>query len=169
MRQNRLRYLITGAALAALFIVCASLLHIPTAFGFVHFADAFLYLSAYLLPTPAACLTCIVGGALADIFAGYAVYAPATAVIKTLMILFISKKKKPLSLRNALALVYGLAVNVGGYYIFNSVLYEGSLVDGLSAALASVPTDALQSVLSAAIFVAVATAADKLGYGGKSL
>ena len=85
------------------------------------------------------------------------------------MILFISKKKKPLSLRNALALVYGLAVNVGGYYIFNSVLYEGSLVDGLSAALASVPTDALQSVLSAVIFVAVATAADKLGYGGKSL
>ncbi len=167
MRRNHLKTTVNAALLAALFIICVSFVRLPTAFGFIHFADVFLFLAAYFLPLPAACLTCAVGGALGDIMAGYAVYAPATVAIKILMILLINRGKKPLSERNILALLYGLVINVGGYYIFNSFLYEGALADGFSAALASVPTDAIQSVVSAVLFVIVATAAEKFNFGSE--
>ena len=154
---KNIKNITTSAVLAALFVVCTTMLHVPTAFGYIHFGDAFLFLGAYLLPMPYACAVGALGGALADIFSGFAMYAPASAIIKALMVLLISKKARPYSPKNIAGLAYGLAVNVGGYYLVNSIFF-GNFI----SALESVPTDALQSAVSAVLFIILAVCVKRI-------
>ena len=85
--QTKHLYLIVTAAL------CAALIAVMTAFvkfntgindGYLHFGDSMVYLAACILPLPYAMVAAAIGGALADILAGAAVWAPFTAVIKAL-------------------------------------------------------------------------------------
>ena len=85
--QTKHLYLTVTAAL------CAALIAVMTAFvkfntgindGFLHFGDSMVYLTACILPLPYAMVAAAIGGALADILAGAAVWAPFTAVIKAL-------------------------------------------------------------------------------------
>ena len=52
--------------------------------GYIHFGDCFIYLSACVLPFPYCLVAGALGGALADILSGYAIWSIPTMIIKML-------------------------------------------------------------------------------------
>ena len=152
MKKDSVKYLALSGVLGALVLVFTAWLHIPVGNGYVHVGDAFIYLGAALLPTPYALLTAVGGAALADCLSGYALWAPATIVIKALsVLLFTAKEEKYLCLRNWLAPVGAGVLCAGGYYLYEAVLYGD-----YATPLLSVPGNLLQSLCSALVFFLLA-------------
>lgn len=161
-RKKSILYLVMAALFAALVTVfTAWLFHIPIKIGantaYLHFGDAFIFLAASLLPTPFACASAAIGGGLADIFCGSAMWAPFTIVIKALLALcFSNKSNKLLSKRNIIAPLPVLAITVGGYYIAEALLYGNWVTPVLS-----VWGNVVQIVGSTLIYILAATALQK--------
>ena len=133
-----------------------------TSEGSVHLGDGMVYVAACLLPGPYAAAAAAIGCGLADLTAP--AWLPATIIIKACMaLLFSAKRQKMLCWRNALALLLAGLVNVGGYY-----LYEG-MVYGEWFAWVSVIGNVLQSCFGAALFVLLAAAMDQLKLRDKFL
>ena len=158
MKQTRLiRMCLAGVFTAAVFVFTAYL-HIPSHTGYTHVGDAFIYLAACLLPTPYAIFVGAGGAFLADCLTGYAVWAPASIIIKSASVLFFSCAKPTLLCkRNLLALIPAAALCMGGYYLYE-VLITGSFL----APLAGIMGYITQVVLSTVLFVVLAVALDKL-------
>ena len=158
---------ITGVFTALVFVVTAYL-HIPTNNGYIHVGDGLIYLAACVLPWPYAMVVGAGGAFLADCLTGFAVWAPGSVIIKALtVLLFSSKKDKVINLRNSLAVLPAMIVCVGGYYLYESLIY-GNFV----SPLAGIPASVTQSVASAIVFIGFGLAADKMKlkskiYGGK--
>ena len=154
MKKLSVKNLALSGLLGALVLVFTAWLHIPVGNGYVHIGDAFIYLAAVLLPTPYALLTAVGGAVLADCLSGYALWAPASLIIKALtVLLFTSKKPKLLNLRNVLAPVGAGVLCAGGYYLYEAVLYGDYATPLLSA-----PGNLMQSLCSAVVFFLVAGA-----------
>ena len=150
---------------AALVFVVTAYLHIPTYNGYVHIGDAFIFLAACILPTPYAVGVGAMGAMLADVLTGYAIWAPGSIMIKALSaMLFSSKTKKIVSLRNTLMLIPTTAICAGGYYIYE-VIITGSFI----GALAGIPGSLVQSVASGIVFVLAGAAMDKMNLRNKIL
>jgi len=157
MNKERIRNMCLAGVLTAAVFVSAAYLHIPVGQGYVHIGDAFIFLAASLLPAPYAVFTGAAGAALADCLSGYAVYAPASLIIKGLTALcFSSRGKKILSKRNLTALVPAAVLCAGGYY-----LYEIILTKSLLAPVSGLVGNLMQSVFSAVIFVITGAALNK--------
>lgn len=157
MKKEKIKNMCLAGVLTAAVFVSAAYLHIPLGQGYVHIGDAFIYLAASLLPAPYALFTGAVGAALADCLSGYAVYAPASLIIKGLTALcFSSKGEKILTKRNLTALVPSAMLCVGGYY-----LYEIILTKSLLAPVSGIVGNLLQAVFSAVIFVLTGTVLNK--------
>ena len=52
--------------------------------GYINLGDGIVLLAAWVLPLPYGLVAAGLGSALADLFSGYVVYAPATFAIKAL-------------------------------------------------------------------------------------
>ena len=147
---------ISGIFTALVFVVTAYL-HIPTYNGYVHTGDGFIFLAACLLPMPYSILVGAIGAMLADVLTGYAMWAPGSMVIKALVAaLFTCKGKKIMTLRNTLMVIPAAAVSIGGYY-----LYEALITGSFAAPVAGIPGNAIQAVVSSAVFIAAGHAMDK--------
>ncbi len=167
MKQLKLMCL-TGVFTAAVFVL-TGYLHIPSHTGYTHVGDGLIYLAACMLPLPYAAFVGACGAALADCLTGFAIWAPGSIVIKTVAVLFFTRKsRKIISPRNLLALLPAAAVCIGGYY-----LYEALLTGNFAAPLAGIPGYITQSVFSSALFLLLGVAFDKLDLrkrlGGDSL
>ena len=154
--SKNLLNLVFGALLAALCCVSTLIIQIPTPTGgFVNLGDVVIIFAAWLLPPVYAVLSAALGSMLADIFAGYVQYAPATFVIKGLMALIawaVIKSTIKLARKNAVLSVVFTALSavcaelfmVLGYFLFECfVLHYGagalaSVVPNLVQALAGV-------------------------------
>lgn len=151
MKDKHVRLLCFSAMFAALILVCTMFikLPVPATTEYIHIGDGVLYLAAALLPLPYAIAASAIGAALADVLASYAVWAPFTFVIKTIMALCIGKMCRPDSGRGRLALaaLAAGAVNVALYFVSSAILY------GLGGAAAGVPFNLLQSAVAAVLFV----------------
>ena len=158
---------LTGVFTALVFVVTAYL-HIPTNNGYIHVGDGLIYLSACLLPWPYAMVVGAGGAFLADCLTGFAVWAPGSVIIKALTVLFFTRKEdKVINLRNSLALLPATLMCVGGYYLYEALLYSNFV-----SPLAGIPASLTQSLASAVVFVAIGLAIDKMKikskiYGGK--
>ena len=86
MRNKQLLHTVMAALFAALVCVAtvAVRVPIPATQGYANLGDALVLLAAFFLGPLYGALAAGVGSALADLFAGYALYAPGTAVIKGL-------------------------------------------------------------------------------------
>ena len=165
MKKN---VVLTGLLAAMVFFTTAYLLHIPiVGGGYIHLGDTVLYMAAALLSTPYAMAVGMIGGGLADILTGAAVWAPSTIVIKAVMVLaFTSEKERFLCRRNLLAPLSAGVVGVAGYYIAEIVLLclSGTpLGVAAGAALVAVPFNVGQEVAAGIAFVLLAAAMDRLG------
>ena len=138
--------LITSAVLTAIVCLATMVVKIPLAFGYVNLGDCFVLLSAFLLPMPYCLFPAAIGSCLADVFSGYAVYAPATFIIKGLMALsayFIFKSLKQIKPLWAylISAVVAEIIMVLGYFVFEAFLY------GFAAAIVNVPFNSIQGLV----------------------
>lgn len=162
MTKNRTQRIVFTALLTALACVTTMAVKIPTPLGgYVNLGDTVVLLAAALLSPLYAVFAAGVGSALADLFSGYALYAPATLVIKALMALIFyalikaSRGKKPLLARTVGALLAALWM-VMGYYIFEGFLY------GFGASLVNIPANAIQGAVGAVLGVVLIHMVEKI-------
>ena len=156
------------AMFAALITVTTAFIKIPAPLGYAHAGDSMVYLAACVLPAPFSFIAAAIGGALADLTAGYAVWAIPTAIIKALNVLpfffvrMILKKNqkddKILRLPLLAALVLTTAVTVGGYFIADWLLYDSAVAFG------EIPFNLVQSAVGAVLFSALGAALDSIKF-----
>lgn len=145
--NKKTRILVAAALLAALTCVATMVVKIPSPLkGYVNLGDCMVLLSGFILPPGFSFLAAGLGSALADVFSGYFVYAPATFAIKGLMAVCAYFLYKTLAKKiNDLvaAIIAGVAaevIMVAGYYIFEGFMY------GFGASLVNIPPNAVQGV-----------------------
>ena len=140
------------AVFAAIICVC-TLISIPMPIGYFNLGDVAVLLAAYLFGAWGA-VAAAIGSALADIFLGFAIYAPATAIIKGLVALVAAwsfgalsttfKRRKGDTLPLIISAVLGECIMVGGYFAYEALVLGYGL-----GALASVAGNATQAVCGA--------------------
>ena len=163
MQMKRIRLMCMSGILTALVFVVTAYLHIPTINGYIHIGDGVIYLAACILPWQYAIAVGAGGAFLADCLSGFAVWAPGSVVIKSATaLLFSNKGNRIMSLRNWLALLPAAVVCAGGYYLYEAFLY-GNFI----SPIAGIPASLTQSVASAALFIAIGLAIDKMNYKPK--
>jgi len=149
---------LSGVFAAIVFVVTAYF-HIPSHTGYTHIGDGVIYLAACLLPLPYAAAVGAAGALLADCLTGYAMWAPASIIIKAAAVIFFScRKEKIIYTRNILALLPAGLLCIGGYY-----LYEALITGNFAAPAAGIPGYITQSVLSSVFFILAGIAFDRLG------
>lgn len=128
--KNTTQKIVMAALLAALCCVATMLIRIPSPFrGYINLGDCIVLLSGFLLPPVYGFLAAGIGSALADLFAGYVVYAPVTFVIKGIMALVayfgvkLLSKKLPDLPSKILAGIVAELIMIAGYFVFEGCLY----------------------------------------------
>lgn len=155
MQSKKIRKITLTSVLAALTCVATMLIRIPTPTkGYVNLGDCLVNISAWLLGPLWGSAAAGIGSALADLFAGYIVYAPATLVIKALMavvsfkVVDITAKKLPSLPARIMAAIFAEIIMGLGYFLFESAIYGsfaaaslgivGNLVQGIMGVVGSV-------------------------------
>ena len=121
------------ALFAALCCVSTLIVTVPLPNGYFNTGDVFVLLSGWCLGPLYGAVAAAVGSALADLWSGFALYAPATFVIKGLnavlawLVAFCIKKaikKDSLDFIPRIAgAIAGETVMVLGYFLFETLLY----------------------------------------------
>ena len=153
--QNRLslsKQLALCAVFAALCLTSTLLISIPLPNGYFNVGDVFVLLSGWCLGVwgiPAAAI----GSALADVISGFALYAPATFLIKGataclafFVCKFLNKLFKKELLRAIPRFLSAIAAETAmlvGYFLFESILY------GFAGAALALAGNAIQGSLCA--------------------
>lgn len=167
---------VTTAMMTAMVMIATTFFKIPNAMGYIHLGDGFVLLAAIILPKKYACFAGGVGAGLADIYGGYAVWAPWTLVIKIVMVLivqlffdFLTKRAsnekhiaKIAGIPFAELFAYVLAVlwTVSGYYIA-----QGFISRNWIAPVADVPGNVLQAAVGSVIAILVSVTLGKTSLG----
>lgn len=167
---------VTTAMMTAMVMIATTFFKVPNAMGYIHLGDGFVLLAAIILPKKYACFAGGVGAGLADIYGGYAVWAPWTLVIKIVMVLivqlffdFLMKRAsngkhiaKIAGIPFAELFAYVLAVlwTVSGYYVA-----QGFISGNWVAPIADVPGNVLQASVGAVITILVSVALGKTALG----
>ena len=142
MRNTKIRRLTAGGMLAALVAVFTAYVSVPIAGGYFHPGDAMIALSAIVLG-PYAAIPAAIGSGLADLLAGYTIYAPFTFVIKGLvgLVAGFGCASGKMNLRSVGALVLAGVVIPAGYFATDCILY------GAATAIASLTWNLLQMIV----------------------
>ncbi|MBQ8525091.1 MAG: ECF transporter S component [Clostridia bacterium] len=139
-----LQKLITASLLAALVCVVTMTVKVPSPLnGYLNLGDCIILLSGWLLPPVYGFLAAGVGSALADL-SGYALYAPATLIIKGAMavIFFFCFKLMKKKLGSFVSMIIGGVLAevfmILGYYVFEGFLY------GFAPSAVNIPANGVQ-------------------------
>ena len=158
--NERVRLLVLAAVLLALIYVLTAFLQIPlpAGNGYVHLGDTVLLLAAAMLPTPYAIAAASIGEAMADITSGYAIFAPATLLIKAVMVLFITSKRDTLfNARNVVGAFAAGLVGVWLYFFYEAFLYHSFITPWLA-----IPMELVKCSVNAVAFIVLARAFDRI-------
>ncbi len=131
MKDEKVLRIVLTAILASLVMVATMFLKVPTPTGYVHLGDGVIFAAALALgPWPAASAGAL-GSALADLFAGYGVWAPWTFVIKGgagLIVGYLGyNRKKSFQLASAFAASLWI---IAGYAVGTAFIYSPEAVIG---------------------------------------
>ena len=157
--DQKVRHLVLAALMAALCCAATMAVAIPAPTGYVNLGDCVVLLSGWLLGAAWGGAAAGVGTMLADLFNGYAAYAPATLIIKFLMaaalglLLRGGQRSFPRATAGA---VLAEGIMAGGYFAFESLILGVG-----AAAAASVPANLLQGAVGAAAALAVLTVLER--------
>ncbi len=173
MKSDKVRLITTTALFTALVTIGTVIIQIPVpGKGYTHFGDSIIYLAACILPAPAALFASCAGAALADLLTGYAIYAPATVIIKALNVvpfilvrIYLKKKKKDdriLNFQTALMLIPTSLVTIFGYLIAEYIMFGEKF-----AFISAIIGGWLQPVGSMLAFIVFAAALDKIKFKRK--
>ena len=145
--RNATQKIVIAALLAALICVATMIIKIPSPLkGYLNLGDCVVLLAGWILSPVYGFLAAGLGSALADLFSGYVVYAPATFVIKGLMALvayygfkLLHRKLGNLPSR----IITGTAaesVMILGYFVFEGFLY------GFGPSVVNIPANGVQGI-----------------------
>ena len=162
MTSNIKRIVIT-ALMTSMVCVTTMMIKIPSPMkGYINIGDCMVLICAWMLPAGYGFVAAGLGSALADLFSGYLIYAPATFVIKGCMSLFaflifkaINKKVGKLSAEIVGGIVAELFM-VAGYFLFEGFLY------GFVPSLVNIPANLIQGAAGLVIGVVLIKIFDKL-------
>ena len=135
--------------------------------GYIHLGDSIIYLAACVLPFPYCLIASALGGALADILGGFAVWSLPTAIIKMLIAMPFalasqkSKSCKILSKQIVLMTFVSGIITIFGYFVAECILYS------VASATLSLIGNSIQAIASGVIFVIIAKATDKINLKSK--
>ena len=157
MRNAFVKKLTFTGLMAALICVLTMFPHIPipAGSGYIHLGDGMILLAAMTVG-PFAIPAAAIGSMLADLFSGFALYAPATFLIKglTALIAWLLYKRGSI-MRTVLAFAAAEAAMVAGYFIFEwLVVPEYAIVDILG--------NTIQGISGAALGIAFTYALPRL-------
>lgn len=145
--KSKTQKIVVSAMLAALVCVATMIIKIPSPLkGYLNLGDCVVLLSGWLLSPVYGFLAAGIGSALADLFSGYVVYAPATFVIKGLMAVaaYFCFKHMHTKLGNLPSrIISGIIAEIimtAGYFVFEGFMY------GFVPSLANIPANAVQGV-----------------------
>ena len=145
--HSKNRKIVMTALMMSLVCVATMLIKIPLPFkGYLNLGDCIVLIVGWTLPCGYGFLAAGVGSALADLFSGYVVYAPATFIIKGAMslIAFACFKLMKNNIGKLGAQLVGAIlaeiVMVAGYFVFEGFLY------GFIPSLVNIPANAVQGV-----------------------
>lgn len=144
-RKFYTKEIVKAALLAALTCVATMIIKIPSPMkGYLNLGDCVVLLAGWSLPPLYGFAAAGLGSALADLFSGYLVYAPATFLIKGAMALtalggfrLLRRHMRDLPAR----IVSGItaeAVMVLGYFVFEGFLY------GFAPSVVNIPANGMQ-------------------------
>lgn len=167
MRNKKSIFKITNTGIFATIILLSTMLiKFSTGLGegYIHLGDCFIYLSACILPFPYCLVASAIGGALADVLGGYAVWAIPTAIIKILialpfmLICRMNKTPKILNIKVALMTIVSGVISMLGYFVAECILYS------VASATLSIIGNTIQAVASGILFIIIASALDKMNF-----
>lgn len=153
------------AMFAAIIMLFTALIKFSTGLGegYIHLGDSVIYLCACVLPFPYCLIAAALGGALADVLAGFAVWSVPTAIIKLLVALpfSLAGRKNPNRILNKqtafMPIVSGI-ISIAGYFIAECILYS------TASATLSILGNTIQAVASGILFIIMAIALDKMSF-----
>jgi len=157
MKRKNLRKLVLTALLTALVCVATLIIQIPSPMqGYLNLGDCFVLLSGWILGPWYGCFAGGAGSMLADLFAGYALYAPGTLVIKGLSALVAAllfaalnrRGERDVLLWHLLSGIAAESVMVVGYFGYTALLMGRGI-----AAAASIPGNVVQAAVGIAVSV----------------
>ena len=154
--NTRTKKIVMAALLASLVCIATMIIKIPSPLkGYLNLGDCIVLVAGWMLSPVYGFIAAGLGSALADIFSGYVIYAPATFVIKGAMALIafygfklLHKKLGNLSSQIISGIVAEIAM-ILGYLVFESFLY------GFVPSLLNVPANGVQGIAGLVIGVAL--------------
>lgn len=162
--KTKTQKIVFSALLASLVCVATMIIKIPSPLkGYINLGDCVVLLAGWILSPVYGFLAAGVGSGLADIFSGYALYAPATFVIKGLMALVahlvfkMMDKKLPALPARVISGTLSEIVMVGGYFLFEGFLY------GFIPSAVNIPANAVQGIAGLILGVVLVRVFEKSG------
>ncbi|MBO5913529.1 MAG: ECF transporter S component [Clostridia bacterium] len=152
MKKGKLFKVCCAAVFAALICIFTFAFPVPLPNkGYFNFGDCFIIVAALCLGPVFGGLAAGIGAGLADLILGYTYYAPATFVIKWLMVVacwliykaFLKLNKKLGILGIIVGAIIAEIVMILGYFLFEIPLY------GLGVAIADIIGNATQGAIGA--------------------
>lgn len=133
-------YVVLIALFSALVCVLTIFVRIPWGKGYINFGDTLIFLAASLLGPVGGMIAGAIGSSLADLFSGFATYAPFTFVVKGgegflcgILYTYVFRKQRPV-LRRLFSMLIAGAWMIIGYFLTDLMLYgwEASLFNFVS-------------------------------------
>ena len=156
-------HLVMASVLAALSCAATLVLTVPSPTGgYMNLGDTVVLLGAYLLGPWWGAAAGGIGSMLADLMAGYALYAPATLLIKGVMAILAALLYRLLGRKGRALVLCGLlaeTIMVVGYWF-----YDGLLMGSLAGAAVGLPSNLMQAVFGLAASTLLALSLKKSAY-----
>ena len=139
--------IVMTALFSALTCVATLIIKIPSPLkGYLNLGDCIVLLAGWMLSPVYGFIAAGLGSALADLFSGYVIYAPATFLIKGLMAIIafflfrlLCRKIGNVSSR-VVSGVCAEIIMILGYFVFEGFLY------GFTPSLVNIPANGLQGI-----------------------
>ncbi|MBE6651217.1 MAG: ECF transporter S component [Ruminococcaceae bacterium] len=145
--QSKTQKIVISALMASLVCVATMLIKIPSPLkGYINLGDCVVLVSGWMLPPTYGFFAAGLGSALADVFSGYVIYAPATFAIKGVMALiaFLLFRLLQKGMGKTVSRVIGgfsaEVFMILGYFVFEGFMY------GFAPSAVNIPANAVQGV-----------------------
>jgi len=145
--NTKTKKIVMAALMAALTCVATMIIKIPSPLkGYLNLGDCIVLLAGWVLLPAYGFLAAGLGSALADLFSGYVIYAPATFIIKGCMALMafygykLSNKKFGNRFSRIISGILAEIMMILGYYVFEGFLY------GFIPSAVNIPANAVQGI-----------------------
>ncbi len=148
MNLKKANKTVISALFTAIICLATYLIHFQISFGYFNLGDCFVLLAGWILGPVYGFIAAGTGAALADVISGYAIYAPATFIIKGIMAVTACAVSNPFKKSAFTGKIISGAVAeaemILGYFLFESVFLGLGM-----GAVSAVPLNIIQGIIGA--------------------